>query len=105
MCDVVFVQVSQRMQNFVDVSFGNSLRDFVFLFNLIFHVLMQVSLTTQLKHSRVKFVLIVLIFEDIEAPDDVGMVEFLDNLDFFLNVGWIVLFDGFEDFDCKDFFC
>lgn len=105
MCDVVFVQVSQRMQNFVNVSFGNSLRDFVFLFNLIVHVLMQVSLTTHLKHRRVQFVLIVLVFEDIEAPDDVGMVEFLDNFDFFLNVGWIVLSDGFENFDCKDFFC
>ena len=104
MGDVVFVQMSQRMQNLVNVSLSNCLRDFVFLLNLIVHVLMQVSLTAKLKDSRIQPLLIVLVFEYIDALDDVGMVELSHNFDFLPDVGWIVLPQGFEDLDCEHLF-
>ncbi len=33
----------------------------------------------------------IFVFEDVDALDDVGMVEFADDIDFLLEIGGVVL--------------
>ena len=98
------MQVKQSRQYLCDVGFGISFRDFVFLFDLVIHVFVEVSLATKLENSSIEFIFMVLVFENVDALDNVGMVEFADDIDFLSENGGIVLSEGFEDFHGKNLF-
>jgi hypothetical protein len=83
--------MKQSGQDLRNVSFGISFGDFVFLFDLIIHVFVEVSLAAKLENSSIEFIFMIFVFEDVDALDDVGMVEFADDIDFLLEIGGVVL--------------